>query len=741
MISRAKYLFLSFLALWAILMVTAQTSSAPAGKNASNAAPNAAPKAAPKIAAKPPVKPAPPVVKLLEAPLPLLTSVFPAGGRRGTTVPAIATGTDLGGDASATSVWVSGRAVTGRVLAFKDPTHANIELTIAPDADLTEREVRLITAGGVSNRSRFYVGDIPELSEVEPNSEKAQPQQLPALPVLVNGQITDSDRDYFRFHARAGQELVLSVLGRAIEPFIANAVPGWFDPCLTVFDSNGEQVAYADDFRVRPDPVMFFEAPKEGDYTVEIRDIIYRGRPDFIYRLSIGELPYVTDIFPLGGQAGTTAHVELHGYNLAKNTMVVGLPKEPQKLTIQGLPFLVDRNCDELEREPNDTPETAQKITSPAVINGRIQKPGDIDYYQFRVKAGEKLVMEVMARRLGSPLDSVLTLLDAKGNQLAENDDWVDQMDSPATHHADSRLLYTFGAAGTYTLRLRDIQGNGGEEYAYRLTVAPPQPDFMLRIVPDNPRMGQGDTAAITVTAIRKDAFDGEIHLDVEGLPPGFTASEAIIQTGQDEGRLTITAPSDAPLTTVEPSVFGSANTPKGDIRHRAQTAESVMQAFAYTHFMPTGRLALTVLKPAAYYLKSDVPPGKILEVKQDSEVSVVIKVTRMPETKGTVNLSAGRVANGITMKSIFLPADKDEATVNITVGNDAKPGLLQNVIIMGVLKSGKETITRYLPAIPDQGAPRRPETLKAAGSPRMNTNQHESRQNLDHPQHLARHE
>ncbi len=650
--------------------------------------------------AKPPAKIAPPAIKPLEAPLPLLTYVFPAGGRRGTTVAAIATGTDLGGDVAATSVWVSGKGISGRVLAFKDPTHASLELAIAPDAELTEREIRLITAGGVSNRFRFYVGDLPEINEVEPNSDKAQPQVLPPLPVLVNGQITDTDRDYFRFHAQAGQKLVLSVLGRAIVPFIANAVPGWFDPCLTVYDAQGEQVAYADDFRTRPDPVMYLEVPKDGDYTVELRDIIYRGRPDFIYRLSVGQLPYVTDIFPLGGEVATKVHLQLHGYNLAKNTLDLDLPKEPGKLAIEGLPFLVDSHCDEMEHEPNDTPETAQKVTPPAVINGRIQKPGDIDYYQFTVQKGEKLVMETMARRLGSPLDSVLTLLDAKGNQLAENDDFVDLTDSPATHHADSRILFTFAAAGVYTLRLRDIQGNGGEEYAYRLSIGPPQPDFVLRIVPDNPRLGQGDTAAITITAIRKDAFAGEIHLDVEGLPPGFKASEAVIQTGQDEGRVTITAPPDAPPGIVEPAIYGTVPVGAGTLRHRAQTAENVMQAFAYTHFMPTARLALSVLKPAAYSLQSNVE-GKVLEVKQDSEVPVVIKVKRMPDTKGALNLSAGRVANGITMKSIFLPADKDEATVNISVSADAKPGLLQNVIIMGVLKNGKETITRYLPAIP----------------------------------------
>ena len=697
----SKYLLIPLKASAAMLLMPAPPPAPVTG-----GAPKAAPKTVAKVnAVKPPAKPVPPVVKLLEAPLPLLTYVFPAGGRRGSTVPAIATGTDLGGDASATSVWISGKGVTGRVLAFKDPTHVNIELTIAPDAELTEREVRLITAGGVSNRSHFYVGDLPEVNEVEPNSDKALPQVLPSLPVLVNGQITDSDRDYFRFHAQAGQKLVLSVLGRAIEPFIANAVPGWFDPCLTVYDGNGEQIAYADDFRTSPDPVMFLDVPKDGDYTVELRDIIFRGRPDFIYRLTIGALPFVTDIFPLGGQAGTTAHVQLHGYNLAKNALTVNLPKEPGKLTIEGLPFLVDNKCDEMEREPNDTPETAQKIATPAVVNGRIQKPGDIDYYQFTAKKGEKLVMDVMARRLGSPLDSILTLLDAKGNLLAENDDWTDLTDSPATHHADSHLLYTFGVAGAYTLRLRDIQGNGGEEYAYRLTVAPPQPDFVLRIVPDNPRTGQGDTAAITVTAIRKDGFDGEIHLDVEGLPPGFRASDAVIQTGQDEGRVTITAPPDAPLAIVAPAIFGTVVVDSGagaeTIRHRAQSAEDLMQAFAYHHFMPTERLALSVLKPAAYSVESNVPPGKVLEVKQDSDAPVVIKVKRMPDAKGAVNLSTGRIANGITMKSIFVAADKDEATININVSADAKPGLQQNVIIMGVLKSGKETITRYLPAIP----------------------------------------
>src|SRR5260370_817704 len=89
--------------------------------------------------------------------------------------------------------------------------------------------------------------------------------------------------------------------------------------------------------------------------------------------------------------------------------------------------------------------------------------------------------------------------------------------------------------------------------------MAPVRPDFTLRISPDNPRMGQGDTAAITVTAVRHDEFAGEIKLGVERLPSGFVASEALIPAGQNEGRLTITAPAGVQPGLVAPRGPGDA--------------------------------------------------------------------------------------------------------------------------------------------------------------------------------------
>ena len=63
-------------------------------------------------------------------------------------------------------------------------------------------------------------------------------------------------------------------------------------------------MAYCDDYRFKPDPVIFFTVPQDGAYVANVTDAIYRGREDFVYRLTIGEMPFLTSIFPLGAKAG-----------------------------------------------------------------------------------------------------------------------------------------------------------------------------------------------------------------------------------------------------------------------------------------------------------------------------------------------------------------------------------------------------------------------------------------------------
>ncbi|MCK4275432.1 MAG: hypothetical protein KAX78_02895, partial [Phycisphaerae bacterium] len=204
-----------------------------------------------------------------------------------------------------------------------------IEVTIEPDAAPGNRELRIGTRTGLTNPMVFQVGLFPEIRELEPNNQKAYtempnlprgtkvPKDKPIeLPALLNGQIMPGDVDRFRFRARQGQPLVMEVHARSLIPYLADAVPGWFQATLALYDANGREVAFADDYRFNPDPVLFYKIPEDGEYELEIRDSIYRGREDFVYRIAVGEQPFITQTFPLGGKVGAKTVASVAGWNL-----------------------------------------------------------------------------------------------------------------------------------------------------------------------------------------------------------------------------------------------------------------------------------------------------------------------------------------------------------------------------------------------------------------------------------------
>ena len=114
------------------------------------------------------------------------------------------------------------------------------------------------------------------------------------LPAVVNGQIMPGGVDRYRFQARRGQHLVVAVTARELRPYLADAVPGWFQAAVAIRDSEGNELAYSDHYSFRPDPALYCKIPKTGQYMLEIRDTLYRGREDFVYRVALGELPYIT---------------------------------------------------------------------------------------------------------------------------------------------------------------------------------------------------------------------------------------------------------------------------------------------------------------------------------------------------------------------------------------------------------------------------------------------------------------
>lgn len=679
--------------------------------------------------------------------------IYPAGSRQGATLELIVGGRSLSGVATA---YISGSGIETFAFGYGNPENpptpaiaetVTVRVTIAADAEPGPRELRLETPSGLSNPLVFYVGQLPEFREKEKRSATSIEEVMDITPpAIINGQIMPGDIDRFRLKARKGQRLVFALDARELVPYLPDAVPGWFQAVLALYDSDGNELKFADDFRFHPDPILNFEVPEDGEYTIAVSDNIFRGREDFVYRLAVGELPFITDVFPLGGKAGSRTSVEMQGWHLQQSRRIVDFSspgihplfvrKRHEALAERRLdlmidrqlstdadsvfrtesvsnrvPFAVDTLAECLEKEGNDSPGSAQRVSLPIIVNGRIDKPGDWDVFSFEGRAGQTIFAEIRARRLGSPLDSVLRLTDATGKQLAFNDDHEDEGAGLVTHHADSLLSVTLPAGGTHFVHLGDIQRHGGAEYAYRLRIGPPRRDFELRIVPSSINVRGGGTVPLTVHALRRDGFSGEIALAFDKGPHGFKLAGARIPAGQDMVRLTLTVGPTTKKKSVTLSLTGRATIDGRQIVRPVVPAENMMQAFVYWHLVPVDELKAVVSPGTA--MKTPVTALGKLPARIPAGGTATIRFS-VPSGRGfdKLHLELDEPPEGIEIES----ESSGRREMEIVLKCDAakiKPGLKGNLIINAfAVKSqdaseqtprprGRPTPLGMLPAIP----------------------------------------
>jgi len=518
-----------------------------------------------------------------------------------------------------------------------------VEITIAPDAPPGEREIRAVTTRGPSNPMAFYVGLLPEhtrkpmkttprqilgkesLALRERPTEEAE--QRITLPCTVNGQIASREVNTYRFTARKGQQIVISKIARQLIPYIADGVPGWFQPVLALYDSAGKEVAYSDDYRFKPDPTILYIIPKDGEYVFAIYDAIYRGREDFVYRITVGELPFISNIYPLGGRLNDSVNLAIRGLNMTVDKYVLNLTGVKPGLypftlgsrerQTNRVAFMVDTLPETFEKEPNDAPLQAQFVTSPIIINGRISKPGAWDVFQFRGRANDTIVAEVYARRLDSPLDSILKITDMSGRLVAFNDDCEDLASGLNTHHADSYIMTKLPSDGLYYLYIGDNAQHGGDEYGYRLRISPPQPDFTLRFTPSSIGLRGKDIASVTVFAIRHDGFDGPITIGLKDPPSGVTAQPVTLTAKQSSARLALRGGSSTEKKLVNLHVEGRGKAASREVVRDAVPTEDRMQAFLWRHLVPAQEFAALLTPP-----NFQVPPRYTAPTKSASSTT-----------------------------------------------------------------------------------------------------------------------
>ena len=591
-----------------------------------------------------------------------------------------------------------------------------IELTVAPDAKPGRRELRLDTRGGLTNPITFQVGMLPETCELEPNEQldgyvfnalfpslkkaavedflRAEPLELP---VVVNGQIMPGDADRFRFRAKTGQHIVIDVQARSLIPYLADAVPGWFQATATLYNAAGKELAFTDDYRFNPDPVMFYDVPRDGIYELEIRDSIYRGREDFVYRVSVGELPFITRMFPLGGRQDTETVASIDGINLKTNKLTLDTASgaggirsariNDTKAVSNAVPYAVDTLQEQTEAEANDSIEKAEKVALGTIVNGRIGSAGDVDVFAFQGKAGEQISGQVYARCLNSPLDSILRLTDSFGNVLAWNDDYVLKdsylyKDSVGlvTHHADSYLVAELPKDGTYYMHLADSQHHGSAAHAYRLHLTAAQPDFQLRVTPSSLSFRPGAIQPVTLHVLRQDGFDGEINIALKDAPEGFQLIGGRIPAGCDRIAMTVTAPAKPKGIPLRLTLEGSATVGDKTIRHPVIPADDVMQAFLYRHLVPAQDLLATITNVNSTAPPFEVATNEPVRITSGTTAKVMLKTPRK-WLLNQLRLELYQPPEGISLGD--LNVQKDGVAISLKAAVEGPPaGFEDNLII-----------------------------------------------------------
>jgi hypothetical protein len=640
--------------------------------------------------------------------------VYPAGGARGGSV-----GVQVGGENiyGTSAVLVSGNGVSFKVIRSADPYEGKeakqkkqkkkneaaidevitLKATISSNAAPGNVEFCLVTPDGVSNKLIFQVGQLKELAEVEPNNKAKAALAIPALPAVLNGQIMPGDVDSFSFNAKKGQQMVVEVATRALVPYIADGVPGWFQAIVTLQKSNGVEVGVADNFQFSQDPVLFCEIPADGAYVLTIRDTLYRGREDFVYRMKVGTLPYITSIFPLGSQCGSgPVHVSLLGKNLPGESLDAVMPPPhpaPVMLAVTNGGGLISNRVlfmtEDLPELMDGAARPASpplKVVLPVVINGRLLTPDERRVYCFDGKKGQAVVMDIHARRLGSPLDSGLVLSNEKGERLAENDDAKDRGEGRLTHQSDSSLMVTLPEDGLYTVTLRDMQGRGGAEYAYRLRITPPRPDFELRVTPAAVSIPKGGSVMLTAYVVRRDGFSGEIKLGLEAPADGLALDGSVIPANTDKLCMTLTATRPRPATMV-PHLIGTAMIEGKPVIRRGVPAENLMQAFLYQHLVPFGEETVMITGTnAPFRVIPKFPAKPYWELLRGKEVSFRVEAIRQPGFEGPIRLQLIDPPKGVTFRNANIPPGRDSAVVVVRTESKVVSNLVGNLIISGTM-------------------------------------------------------
>lgn len=611
--------------------------------------------------------------------LPTLSAVYPQGARPGTTTRVEVLGQHLD---RVSAVHFAHPSLRARIIAVEN---TRLELDVAADADAPVRShyLRAISPRGASNIALFRIGDQPHHTESEPNSTLDSAEKV-AVPVTINARLNaDGDFDFFRFHAARGETLIFDLRS-------ARNGSG-LDASMVLVDRDNRRLEYDEDTFIW-DPFFSYTFREEGDYIIAVQPTHARNDPGFNYQLDIRRAPHVQTLHPISLRPGNETEVTLFGSGLGDPNAKLRFDEpgmEGSILQARGSSAVAKIRVGPRIREGAHTlhvisgglsnPVPFQVDATPVYPgSGPLRFPMSItgtakyrqpERFTFRAEAGQTLTFETRAWRLGSPVDSTLRILDAKGKAIASNDDVA----IPGVNFSkDSRVSHLFKEAGDYTLEVRNLWQVTGENFPYQLVAAEAKPAYELQLGTDQPYVYPGESTKIQVSAVRRDGHKGAIPLSIDGLPAGFTAKPAMIAEGSNDAGIEVSVPADA-----KPGTHARIEVKGGQLAWRQVRISSGGGEGAT--FANVDHAYLTVAEKPLFSLEC---AATAVNLVRGGTAELKVMIRRRDGFTEPVQLRALNLPAGVTIEAP--PAGSGLGTMRLRAAPDARLGRAARVAVTG---------------------------------------------------------
>jgi hypothetical protein len=578
-----------------------------------------------------------------QLPVARLLTIFPPGGQIGTTFEVSVAGADLDelAELRFSDTNISAKPKVSPDSGLNEPN--KFIVTIASNALPGLAEVRAIGRFGISNPRALAIGQFPEAGEKAGIQAPGNAMDV-TVNSTINAQAEANAVDHFRFAAKKGQRILIECHTKAIVSRM--------DPSMILYDSAGRELE-----RARNDELIDFIAPDDGTNLLKVSDFLYRGGPEFFYRLTLHTGPRVDFVLPPSAVAGTTNKHIVYGRNLpggtpAKGIMIHGKPLEqlsvdipapaaaqlpplaqPAALSVRGFYYRLNASpisepffialADApvvLEQDNNDRAESAQKISVPCEVTGQLTPAGDQDWITFDAKKGDIYWLEIFSHRLGVPADPFFLVQRVTKSDKGEISvsDLQEAYDSDAsiggqefkTSSFDPSWRFEVKDDGTYRVQVRDLFNGTSSDpgHVYRLAIRKETPDFQLAALPQLPGtkkerevtpwnavLRRGETVPVRVLALRQDGFSGDISLAAEGCPPDISVTPAKIDSGKNSALLFFTASPGASNWSGNVKIVGRAKKGETEIVREAVAGTTLWRVEDYNTEATEARLTPNV--------------------------------------------------------------------------------------------------------------------------------------------------